>query len=103
MLIALRGDRYQFRHSLLAAYLASLTLKEATPEALSAKAALPAWSEAIAYAALNRSLDTLVKERMRAAPDLLPEQYRSKWRAGWLTPARMLNGAARCSITWAHS
>ena len=64
------GDRYQFRHPLLAAYLASLMLKDVTPEILSEKAAIPAWRDAIAYAALNRPLDTLVAERMHGAPDL---------------------------------
>jgi len=80
-----RGDRYQFRHSLLASYLASLTLKEVKSEPLSAKAALPAWSDAIAYAALNRSLDTLVAERMRAAPDLIQNSIAEM--ARWLAYA----------------
>ena len=54
-------------------------------ETLSEKAALPAWRDAIAYAALNRPLDPLVAERMRGAPDLALNQS-SKWRAGSITP-----------------
>ncbi len=73
LLIRYRGDRYQFRHRLLAAYLASLTLTNAAPEALSEKAAQPTWRPAIAYAAMTRSLDSLAMERMKAAPDLLLE------------------------------
>ncbi len=68
-----RGDRYLFRHPLLAAYLASLTLKNVDPQALSEKAQQPAWANAIAYSAMNRSLDTLVMERMKNTPDLLQE------------------------------
>ncbi len=64
------GDRYQYRHPLLAAYLASLMLKDVAHETLSEKAALPAWRDAIAYAALNRPLNSLVAERMRGTPDL---------------------------------
>ena len=73
ILVRFRDDRYLFRRGPIAAYLASLTLQDATPEVLSEKAALPAWSQAIAYSALNRPLDTLVMDRMRAAPDLLQE------------------------------
>ncbi len=71
LLIRFRGDRYQFRRGLIAAYLGSLTLKDAKPDDLSAKAALPAWKSAIGYAAINRPLDALVMERMKATPDLL--------------------------------
>lgn len=73
LLTRYRDDRYQFRHKLLAAYLGSLTLKNATPETLSAKANQPGWKEAIAYAALNAPLDTLVAKRMKTSPDLLLE------------------------------
>ncbi|MBI1256285.1 MAG: hypothetical protein GC204_02330 [Chloroflexi bacterium] len=85
MLVRFRDDRYLFRRGLVAAYLASLTLKDAPPEVLSEKAAQPAWSQAIAYSALNRSLDTLVRERMKAAPDLLQENVLEM--ARWLAYA----------------
>ncbi len=73
LLIRFRGDRYQFRHSMLAAYLASLSIREYSAEHLRAKAEQPEWSQAIAYSALTRSLDALVKSRMSDAPDLLQE------------------------------
>lgn len=73
LLTRFRDDRYQFRHKLLAAYLGSLTLKNAPPETLSAKANQPGWKEAIAYAALNTPLDALVARRMKTSPDLLLE------------------------------
>ena len=73
LLTRFRDDRYQFRHRSLAAYLGSLSLKNATTETLSAKATHPGWKEAFPYAALTCSLDTLVAKRMKAAPDLLQE------------------------------
>ncbi|MCC6803409.1 MAG: HEAT repeat domain-containing protein, partial [Anaerolineae bacterium] len=73
LLVRYRGDRYLFRHSLLAAYLGSLAIQNASLETLREKAAQPAWSPAIAYAALTRPLDELVRDRMKAAPDLLLE------------------------------
>ncbi len=81
-----RGDHYLFRHPLLAAYLASLTLKDASAETLSEKAAVPTWHDAIAYAALTRPLDTLVAERMRGEADLL--QNRVVEMARWLYYAK---------------
>lgn len=73
LLIRFRDDRYQFRHGLVAAYLASLTLKNASVETLSAKAVMKSWNSAIAYAALNCSLEPLVAKRMKAPADLLQE------------------------------
>lgn len=63
-----KGDRYTFRSPIIAAYLASLTLKA---EDVLAKINAPAWSSAIAYSALTLKLDRVVAERMKAAPDLL--------------------------------
>ena len=71
MLIRFRGDRYQFRHPLLASYLASLTLKQATDEELSAKLNHPTWKQAAAYTALHTSLNTLIRRRLAATPDVL--------------------------------
>ncbi|MEO8397194.1 MAG: HEAT repeat domain-containing protein, partial [Chloroflexota bacterium] len=85
ILIRFRDDRYLFRRSLIGAYLASLTLKDAAPEVVSAKAALPTWRQAVAYSALNRSLDTLVRDRMKATPDLLQENILEM--ARWLAYA----------------
>src|SRR5690606_22993874 len=73
LLIRFRDDRYQFRQSGMAAYLASLSLKNASADILNTKAAQHSWSEAIAYAGLTRSLDALVMKRMKAQTDLLQE------------------------------
>lgn len=71
LLIQYSGGRYQFRHTFLAAYLASLTLTTATTEQLSGKALLPAWSQALAYSNLHRSMDELVRSRLNMPPDML--------------------------------
>lgn len=71
LLVRYRGDRYQFRHPLLAAYLASLTLKQASAEELTARLNQPAWRQAVAYAALHTPVDKIVRKRMSAAPDVL--------------------------------
>ncbi len=68
LLVRHRGDRYTFRHPLLAAYLGSLSLNR---ESLAVKANESSWQHAMPYAALRHSLDDLVGERMRATPDLL--------------------------------
>lgn len=71
LIINYRGDRYLFRHPFIAAYLASLTLRDASPETLSAKAAKPAWSQAIAYASLHTSIEPAVRARLNAQADVL--------------------------------
>ncbi|MFN8451118.1 MAG: HEAT repeat domain-containing protein [Anaerolineae bacterium] len=83
LLIRYRGDRYQFRHPLLAAYLGSLAIKDASLDQLRSKAGQPSWSTAIAYSAMTRSLDELVRERMKTAPDLLLDNVveMSRWLA----------------------
>ncbi len=63
-----KGNRYTFRSPIIAAYLASLTLK---PEDIPAKLNATAWQPAVAYSALHVKLDRVVAERMKAAPDLL--------------------------------
>ncbi|MEP7290149.1 MAG: HEAT repeat domain-containing protein [Chloroflexota bacterium] len=73
LLVRYRDDRYQFKHRPVAAFLASLSLKSASIEALSAKANQSSWGDAIAYSALTRSLDALVAKRMKAPTDLLLE------------------------------
>ncbi len=71
LIISYRGNRYQFRHPFVAAYLASLTLRDASPEALAAKALNPAWSQAIAYASLHTSVEPAVRARLSAPADVL--------------------------------
>jgi HEAT repeat protein len=71
MLLRFRGDRYQFRHPLIASYLASLTLKQATDEELNTKLNHPTWKQAASYTALHTSLNTLIRRRLAAHPDVL--------------------------------
>jgi HEAT repeat protein len=71
MVLRYRGDRYQFRHPLIAAYLASLTLKQASDEELNTKLNHSNWKQAAAYTALHTSLNTLVRKRLAASPDVL--------------------------------
>ncbi len=71
ILVRYRGDRYQFRHPLLASYLASLSIKDMPREIVRQKSAHPAWKEAFAYAAGHTNLDMIVRERLTTPPDLL--------------------------------
>ncbi len=80
VLIHWKGDRYTFRSSMIASYLASLNLRA---EDIPAKLNLYAWQQAIAYSALHIKLDRIVAERMKAAPDLLNDNLidMSRWLA----------------------
>ncbi|MGQ9909816.1 MAG: HEAT repeat domain-containing protein [Candidatus Flexifilum sp.] len=71
LLIRHKGNRYAFRHAVLAAYFASFTLAEASIDQLKLKASIPAWKQAVAYAAYHRSLHELVIERLQTPQDLL--------------------------------
>jgi HEAT repeat protein len=71
LLVRFANKRYQFRHAFIAAYLASLTFKEAGETALTAKALDPNWSQAIAYAATHTSIHAAVKARLDAPADVL--------------------------------
>jgi HEAT repeat protein len=89
------GGRYQFHHPAIAAYLASLSFQNDEPRLL-AKAALPAWGQATAYAALHQPMDELVRQRLNAPPDIaqfnileiahwLPyASADAPWRAGYI-------------------
>lgn len=85
LLTRFRGDRYRFRSSMLASYLASLTLKSASLDTLKEKTARSAWQPSIAYSALSRPLDDLVKTLMKSPQDLLYEQ--SLMTARWIAYA----------------
>jgi HEAT repeat protein len=89
LFVVYRGDRYQFRHSSVAAYLASLTLKDQAT--LAAKADNPAWRQALAYAGLHTDVAAAVHARMSAPPDLLYSNL--------LEPARWL-AYAGAKATW---
>lgn len=71
LLVRYRGDRYQFRHPLIGAYLASLSLKNARPEDLRAKSNLASWTQAIAYAAMHTRVDSIVDARLGTRGDVL--------------------------------
>jgi HEAT repeat protein len=74
LLLRFRGDRYQFRHPHLAAYLASLTLKDASVIKLAEKAMQPNWGQTLGYAAMHTKIDAAVKARFEAPPDMLHSQ-----------------------------
>ena len=67
-----RGSgRYQFRHPLYAAYLASLYLKEADTPTRMARLDNAAWKRAFAYLALHTPVDDLVRQRLARSGDVL--------------------------------
>jgi HEAT repeat protein len=71
LLVYYRGNRYQFRHKLLADYLASLSLQEAEEEHLLERASELRWQQAIGYASMHTSIDAVVKMHIEAQPDIL--------------------------------
>ncbi len=71
LLVQYRGGRYQFRHAFIAAYLASLMLKDVAPEHFLEYAAQPQWAQAVAYAAAHMPVDAAVNARLDAAGDIL--------------------------------
>lgn len=73
LLIRFRGDRYRFRSSMLASYLASIAVRSASLDALKERLDQPDWNAALAYAALARPMDDLASFLLKAQPDLLME------------------------------
>jgi HEAT repeat protein len=71
LLVRGASGRHLFRHPNLAAYLASLTLKNAPPEQVADKALLPRWNTALGFTALQRPIDDAVRVRQNAPPDVL--------------------------------
>ncbi len=71
LLLARGGDRYQFRHPLYTAYLASLWLKTAEPAARLDRLMQPAWGGAFTCLALHTPVDDLVRQRMSQPGDIL--------------------------------
>lgn len=71
LLIRYRGNRYQFRHPLIAAYLAGLLLKDLNRETVKAKFTNPNWRNAFTYAVAHTNFDHLVKDRLTAPADVL--------------------------------
>ncbi|NWG17860.1 MAG: HEAT repeat domain-containing protein [Chloroflexi bacterium] len=70
LVVAYPGGRFQFAHPFLAAYLASLTLRDGGGK-LAEKARQPEWTQAIAYAALHMPIEEAVRARLDAPPDVL--------------------------------
>ncbi len=85
LLVRCRGDRFQFRHALLAQYLASLTLTDADDRELIARSRQRAWNRAVAYTALRRHVEPAVEVRLKAPADLLHAQVTDL--ARWLAYA----------------
>ncbi len=83
LLVHFQGERYQFRHPLIAAYLASLTLKTLDDEAQAEKADCPAWDLALALAAMHTPVDAAVRARLSAPADVLASSVLdvSRWLA----------------------
>ncbi|MDX2159763.1 MAG: HEAT repeat domain-containing protein [bacterium] len=83
LLVRYRGDRYLFKHPLIAAYLASLSLRELSRDVLRARANAPAWRDAFTYAAAHTNLDVVVRDRLTSPPDLLYNQVMdvARWMA----------------------
>ncbi len=71
LLVRRANKRYQFRHSFLAAYLASLTLNTLSQDQLAAKALLPNWSQAIGYTSMHSNIEPAVRARLNAPADVL--------------------------------
>ncbi len=71
LLVRYGGGRHLFRHPHLAAYLASLTLKDAPPEQVTEKALLPVWNAALGFAVLHRPIDDVARVRLNAPADVL--------------------------------
>jgi HEAT repeat protein len=93
MIVRYRKGRYQIRHPLIAAYLASLTFKDADEfdrdEALLEKAFEPAWQDALAFAAAHTPIDAVVQARMDAKNDVLQNTLLDTTR--WLAHAPNAN------------
>ena len=83
LIVNYRGNRYQFRHPFIAAFLASYLLKNAQPDILAEKAQTSTWTQALAYAATHTSIEPAVKARLSAPPNILQNQVLevSRWLA----------------------
>lgn len=84
-------QRYQFKHPVLAAYIAGEGLKYADADELAEKALLPSWERAIGYAAEIVPIDVAVKTKLEQPRDVALDCILSvsKWlsyagkSAGW--------------------
>lgn len=66
-----RGGRYRFRHSLMGAYLASLSLQDLNSEQILERSQQAAWAQAVAYAAAHTPMDEVIESYLSAPADIL--------------------------------
>jgi hypothetical protein len=79
------GNAVAFRHPLFAAFLAAEDLKEASRERIAHVATLPAWRDAMAFAAAITNIEAAVLGRLNMSPDLLfNNNFEIAW---WLAEA----------------
>jgi HEAT repeat protein len=71
LLIRQSGGRYRFRHAHIAAYVASLWLKDQPPEALNERSLNPAWNASIGYLGMQAPIDAAVETRLGQPGDIL--------------------------------
>jgi HEAT repeat protein len=71
LLTRYRGGAYQFRHPMIAAYFASLALKDMSTEQRLDKAFDLNWQEAVGFASIHTSIDSIVDARLESPPDML--------------------------------
>lgn len=71
LIVRFRGGRYQFRHSMMAAYLGALSLADADQEIVQQKHANPQWEHAFCYLTQHRDLDFLVPQQILQEHGLL--------------------------------
>ncbi len=71
LLVRFAGERLRFRHTHIADYLASLTLRAAADETLEHRAHDPAWDGALTLAALHSPVDSAVRARLSAPANVL--------------------------------
>lgn len=83
LLIPYRDGHFRFRHTMLAAYLASSSLSALSVEQAAVKFRQPAWTSAFAFANVHGSLDALAERQMQNSADLLqiPLLDLSRWLA----------------------
>lgn len=70
VLLSYRGGRYQFRHKILASYLAACDLATARAYTVVRKSRKPEWSYAMNYLAEMRNIDFLVAEQLDNSLDV---------------------------------
>lgn len=81
------GGRYQFRQVQVAAYLASLGLKQASADVIQKRSEMASWRWAMPFVGIFAPLDEVVQSRMTAATDVIQSGVMEM--ANWLALAPM--------------